>query len=148
MWKTPYVSISSVHWHWHSVSTLTVLTQYGYGPYSNIIFHGHYHSKRHSLKHGIVIFYTEILTGKVVLWCFFTSEKSAKIHNSTFLVKISEFVKISFSFERSYHVYMRGCCSKIWPCCNLSQCTILAFFVVICVWHYYTTILLFFCNLC
>ena len=36
--------------HWHSVSTLTVLTQYGYGPYSNIIFHGHYHSKRHSLK--------------------------------------------------------------------------------------------------
>ena len=40
----------SVHWHWHSVSTLTVLTQYGYGPYSNIIFHGHYHSKRHSLK--------------------------------------------------------------------------------------------------
>ena len=24
----------------------------------------------------IVIFYTEILTGKVVLWCFFSSEKS------------------------------------------------------------------------
>ena len=40
----------SVHWHWHSVSTLTVLTQYGYGPYSNIIFHEHYHSKRHLLK--------------------------------------------------------------------------------------------------
>ena len=38
---------------------------------------------------GIVIFYTEILTGKVVLWCFFTSETSEKIHNSTFLVKIS-----------------------------------------------------------
>ena len=37
----------------------------------------------------IVIFYTEILTGKVVLWCFFTSETSEKIHNSTFLVKIS-----------------------------------------------------------
>ena len=66
-----------------------------------------------SLFIEIVIFYTEILTGKVVLWCFFTSEKSAKIHNSTFLVKISEFVKISFSFERSYHVYIRGCCSKI-----------------------------------
>ena len=37
----------------------------------------------------IVIFYTEILTGKVVLWCFVTSETSEKIHNSTFLVKIS-----------------------------------------------------------
>ena len=37
----------------------------------------------------IVIFYTEILTGKVVLWCFFTSETSEKIHNSTFLVNIS-----------------------------------------------------------
>ena len=36
----------------------------------------------------IVIFYTEILTGKVVLWCFFTSEMSEIIHNSTFLVKI------------------------------------------------------------
>ena len=37
----------------------------------------------------IVIFYTEILTGKVVLWCFFLSETSEKIHNSTFQVKIS-----------------------------------------------------------
>ena len=37
----------------------------------------------------IVIFYTEILTGKVVLWCFFSSETSEKIHNSTFQVKIS-----------------------------------------------------------
>ena len=37
----------------------------------------------------IVIFYTEILTGKVVLWCFFSSEMSEKIHNSTFQVKIS-----------------------------------------------------------
>ena len=36
--------------------------------------------------HEIVIFYTEILTRKVVLWCFISSEK---IHNSTFLVKIS-----------------------------------------------------------
>ena len=27
---------------------------------------------------GLVIFYTEILTGKVVLWCFFTSETSEK----------------------------------------------------------------------
>ena len=36
-----------------------------------------------------VIFYTEILIGKVVLWCFFTSETSEKIHNSTFQVKIS-----------------------------------------------------------
>ena len=35
----------------------------------------------------IVIFYTEILTGKVVLWCFFSSETSVKIHNSTFQVK-------------------------------------------------------------
>ena len=26
----------------------------------------------------IVIFYNEILTGKVVLWCFFTSETSKK----------------------------------------------------------------------
>ena len=37
----------------------------------------------------IVIFYTEILTGKVVLWSFFLSETSEKIYNSTFLVKIS-----------------------------------------------------------
>ena len=47
--------------------------------------------KRWSLLHligKIVIFYTEILTGKVVLWCFFTSEMSEIIHNSTFLVKI------------------------------------------------------------
>ena len=41
------------------------------------------------LKKSIVIFYTEILTGKVVLWCFFSSETSEKIHNSTFQVKIS-----------------------------------------------------------
>ena len=34
----------------------------------------------------IVISYTEILTGKVVLLCFFTSEK---IHKSTFEGKIS-----------------------------------------------------------
>ena len=40
-------------------------------------------------KHEIVIFYTEILTGKFVLWCFFSSETSEKIHNSTFPVKIS-----------------------------------------------------------
>ena len=31
-----------------------------------------------------IIFYTEILTRKVVLCCFFTSETSEKIHNSTF----------------------------------------------------------------
>ena len=32
-----------------------------------------------SLPHTkIVIFYTEILTGKVVLWCFFWSERSGK----------------------------------------------------------------------
>ena len=37
----------------------------------------------------IVIFYTEILTEKVVLWCFFSSEMSEIIHNSTFQVKIS-----------------------------------------------------------
>ena len=34
----------------------------------------------------LVIFYTEIFTRKVYLWCFFMSEK---IHNSTFLVKMS-----------------------------------------------------------
>ena len=37
----------------------------------------------------IVIFYNEILTGKVVLWCFFSSETHEKIHKSTFQVKIS-----------------------------------------------------------
>ena len=37
----------------------------------------------------IVIFYTEILTGKVVLWCFFTREMSENIHNSNLQVKIS-----------------------------------------------------------
>ena len=37
----------------------------------------------------IVIFYTEILTIKVVLWSFFMNETSEKSHNSTFQVKIS-----------------------------------------------------------
>ena len=37
----------------------------------------------------IVIFYIEIFTEKVVLWCFLSSETSEKIHNSTFPVKIS-----------------------------------------------------------
>ena len=37
----------------------------------------------------IVFFYTDILIGKVVLWLFFSSETSEKIHNSTFQVKIS-----------------------------------------------------------
>ena len=37
----------------------------------------------------IFIFYTEILPGKVVLWCFFQSKTSEKNHNSTFQVKIS-----------------------------------------------------------
>ena len=41
------------------------------------------------LEEEIVIFYTEILIGKVVLWCFFSSETSEKIHKSTFQVKIS-----------------------------------------------------------
>ena len=40
-------------------------------------------------KQKIIIFYTEILTGKVVMWCFFMSKTSEKIHNSTFLVEIS-----------------------------------------------------------
>ena len=39
-------------------------------------------------KEEIVIFYTEIFTGNVVLRCFFSSETSEKIHNSTFQVKI------------------------------------------------------------
>ena len=38
----------------------------------------------------IVIFYTEILALKVVLWCFFMSETSAKIQNSSFQVKIQD----------------------------------------------------------
>ena len=42
-----------------------------------------------SVRKEIVIFYTEILTGKVVLWCFFSSETSEIIYNSTFQVKIS-----------------------------------------------------------
>ena len=37
----------------------------------------------------LVIFYTEILMRKVVLWSFFMSETSEKVHNSTFQVKIS-----------------------------------------------------------
>ena len=37
----------------------------------------------------IVIFYTEILTRKVVSGSFFKSETSEKSHNSTFRVKIS-----------------------------------------------------------
>ena len=41
------------------------------------------------LPQRIVIFYTDILTKKVVLWSFFTDETSEKSHNSTFRVKIS-----------------------------------------------------------
>ena len=51
---------------------------------------GEYMNIEREVKVGeIVIFYTEILTGKVVLWCFFTSETSEKIHKSTFEDKIS-----------------------------------------------------------
>ena len=38
----------SVHGHWHSVSTHTVLTQCQYGPHSKLIFQEHYHSQKHS----------------------------------------------------------------------------------------------------
>ena len=38
---------------------------------------------------ALVIFYTEIWARKVVLWSFFMSETSEKIHMSTFGVKIS-----------------------------------------------------------
>ena len=48
-----------------------------------------FHCNCPSGKREIVIFYTEILTEKVVLWCFFTCKTGEKIHNSTFLVKIS-----------------------------------------------------------
>ena len=54
-----------------------------------------YHNISHALTSDLKIktnklfpvFFTEILTGKVVLWCFFS--RSEKIHNSTFQVKIS-----------------------------------------------------------
>ena len=39
---------TSVHGHWHSVSTHTVLTLCQYGPHSKLIFQEHYHSQRHS----------------------------------------------------------------------------------------------------
>ena len=39
----------------------------------------------------MVIFYIEILTGKVVLWCLISSETSEKIRNSTFRAFISYF---------------------------------------------------------
>ena len=38
----------SVHGHWHSVSTRTILTLCQYGPHSKLIFQEHYHSQRHS----------------------------------------------------------------------------------------------------
>ena len=45
----------------------------------------HHNDMRHKYYLvAIVIFYTEILSGKVVLLCFFSSEMSEKIHNSTF----------------------------------------------------------------
>ena len=66
------------------------------------------------MSQTIVIFYTEILTGKVVLWCFFSSETSEKIHNSTFYVKISvtshfllHLQKKTQLFEKTQHF--------IWP---------------------------------
>ena len=49
-----------------------------------------------TLQSGKVIFYTEFLTGKVVLWCFFSQcGRSEKIHNSTVQVK-------NLSIERNF----------------------------------------------
>ena len=48
------------------------------------------------------------MTGKVVLWCFFSSEMSEKIHDSTFQVKISvQNVIFSNEMEKKpkYHTY-------------------------------------------
>ena len=51
----------------------------------------------------IVIFYTEILTRKVVLWSFFKSETSEKSHNSIFWVSIEcNF----FKWVGKYHRYL------------------------------------------
>ena len=44
---------------------------------------------KYTIHLQIVIFYTEILKRKVVLWSFFTSETSEESHNSTFWIKIS-----------------------------------------------------------
>ena len=38
----------------------------------------HHHACDENSDDEIVIFYTENLTGKVVLWCFFSSETSRK----------------------------------------------------------------------
>ena len=55
---------------------------------------------------GIVICYTEILTGKDVLWCFFSSEMSEKICNSTFPAKISvQKVILSHDEMKKYPTY-------------------------------------------
>ena len=45
---------------------------------------------------NIVIFYSEILTGKVVLWCFFSSDFREKIH--MFCIQIVNFFKNGFGF--------------------------------------------------
>ena len=70
---------------------------------------------------GIVIFYTE-MRRKVVLWCFFGSETSEKIHNSTFQVKgsrtfffrVLDFTKneyiVATYYVHSYVIkYLVGC---------------------------------------
>ena len=54
-----------------------------------IYMHYHFENCQLEKKSEIVISYTEILTGKFVLWSFFSSETSEKLHNSTFQVKIS-----------------------------------------------------------
>ena len=63
----------SVHWHWHSVSTGTILTQCQYGPHSNFIFQEHYHSQRHS-KSSFSEEFSEI--------CCYISLKKSKVNES------------------------------------------------------------------
>ena len=61
---------------------------------------GEYMNIEREVKVGeIVIFYTEILTGKVVLWCFFTSETSEKIYIQqiyTYAVELSQVIILYF----------------------------------------------------
>ena len=49
----------------------------------------------------MAIFYTEILTGKVVLWCFFSSETREQIHNSTF-----HFQVLKKTFKKTFDEYL------------------------------------------
>ena len=84
------ISTTSVHGHWHSVSTHTVLTQCQYGPHSKLIFQEHYHSQKHSkIIHFWRIFCEFLKKSKFhELWNFF--KHWYKVYRKWMILSVSE----------------------------------------------------------